>query len=234
MIMASAPPPFTSTKETTNYARLCRLLVDVGSQALRDTFDTIHPPECLHEVLTRPPVRPMLQSLRKKRILNATRWGKLYPTFSPCVSSTDFDITLLVLLLKNICDLSPPATGWDSLPSASDSSMQANIARVIYYRNNVFEHAGKASVDDSTFNTYWKDISNTLVGLGAGASYGATINKIKTEAMDPDIEEHYHELLQEWMKDENRIKDRLPEMEGMLENTLNLQQIIFLSQAKKK
>ena len=32
--MASAPMPFASIKETTNYARPCRL-VDVGSQALR-------------------------------------------------------------------------------------------------------------------------------------------------------------------------------------------------------
>ena len=42
--MASTLPSFASTKETTNYARLCRLLVDVGTQALRDTFDRVHPP----------------------------------------------------------------------------------------------------------------------------------------------------------------------------------------------
>ena len=42
--MASAAPTALSTKETTNYARLCRLLVDIGTQALRDTFDAIHAP----------------------------------------------------------------------------------------------------------------------------------------------------------------------------------------------
>ena len=216
--MASVPPLIASTKETANYARLCRLLVDLGSQALRDTFDTIHPPESLHEVLTRSPAHPTLQSLRKKRILNAAQWGKLYPTISSSVSSANFDITLLILLLKNICDLSPPATGWDSLPSASDTSIEANIARITYYRNNVFELASQDFVDDSTFNTYWQDISNTLVGLGAGASYGTAISKIKTEAMDPDIEEHYHELLKEWKKDQDNIKDRLEELEGTLED----------------
>ena len=30
-----------STRESTNYARLCRLLVDIGTQTLRDTFDTL-------------------------------------------------------------------------------------------------------------------------------------------------------------------------------------------------
>ena len=36
--MACAAPTASSSKETTNFARLCRLLVDVGTQALRDTF----------------------------------------------------------------------------------------------------------------------------------------------------------------------------------------------------
>ncbi|PFX18939.1 hypothetical protein AWC38_SpisGene16678 [Stylophora pistillata] len=49
--MARALSPFVSTKGTTNYARRCRLLVDVGSHVLRSTFDKIHPPATLHTVL---------------------------------------------------------------------------------------------------------------------------------------------------------------------------------------
>ena len=49
--MACSTTSYASTKETTNYARLCRLLVDVGSQALRNKFDSIHPPAGLHGVL---------------------------------------------------------------------------------------------------------------------------------------------------------------------------------------
>ena len=218
--MASAPPSFSSTKETTNYARLCRLLVDVGTQALRDTFDQIHPPAGLHGVLKSPsPVHTTLQSLRKKKILNATQWGELYPTISSSVSSAHFDITLLMVLLRNICGLTPPATGWDNLPPAADTSVEANIARVKFFRNKVYGHASQASVDDPTFNTYWLDISNALVGLGAraGVNYGAGMNKLKTECMDPDIEKHYKELLKEWKKDDASTKDKLDEIEGVLE-----------------
>ena len=75
--MACAAPTTSSTKETTNYARLCRLLVDVGTQALRDTFDAIHPPANLHAVLAANKAK--LQSLRTKKIVNATQWGKLFP-----------------------------------------------------------------------------------------------------------------------------------------------------------
>ena len=41
------------------------------------------------------------------------------------------------------------------------------------------------------------------------------MNRLKTESMDPDMEEHYKELLKEWKKDEDNIKDKLEEMEGM-------------------
>ena len=212
--MASALLSFASTRETTNYARLCRLLVDVGSQALRDTFDSIHPPAGLHHVLGRHPEHAMLQSLRKKKVLNPTQWGKLYPTISSSVSSASFDITLLMILLRNICGLHAPTTGWDSLPPPADTSKEANIARVKYYRNTVCGHASQASVGDAAFNTYWQEISTALVALG-GASYGTAINKLKNECMDPDTEEHYRELLKQWKKDEDSIKDKLLEIEGM-------------------
>lgn len=50
-----------------------------------------------------------------------------------------------------------------------------------------------------------------MVALG-GASYAAAI-----KCMDPGTEEHYRELLKQWKKDEDIIKEKLEEMEGMLE-----------------
>ena len=212
-VMASAPTLAPSTKETTNYARLCRLLVDGGTKALRYTFDKFHSPANLFNVLkSGSPEHSTLQSLKKKRIINATQWDKLYPSPPSSVTSKDFDITLVMVLLRNICGLTAPATGWDSLPSASDTSFEANIARVKYYRNSVYGHAEQASVDDPTFNLLWKDISAALVALGVDA---AAITKLKTEAMDPDLEKHYRELLKEWKKDEDNIKDQLNRMEGI-------------------
>ena len=211
--MASAPTLATSSKETTNYARLCRLLVDGGTKALRYIFDKFHSPANLFTVLKAgSPEHSTLQSLKKKRIINATQWGKLYPSPPSSVTSEDFDITLLMVLLRNMCGLAAPATGWDSLPSASDTSVEANIARVKYYRNSVYGHASQASVDDPTLNSLWRDISAALVALGVDA---AAITKLKTETMDPEMEKHYRELLKEWKKDEDNIKDQLDRMEGI-------------------
>ena len=209
-----AAPTVASTKETTNYARLCRLLVDVGSQALRDTFDSFYTLGNLHTFLASGWVHTKLKSLRTKRILNPTQWSKLYPAVPSTVSSANFDITLLNVLLRNICGLSPPGTtgSWDKLPPATDTSREANIVRIKYFRNTVYGHAEKASVDDVTFNNLWQDIQDALVGLGGG-TYLAAITTLKTDCMDPDIEEHYKEVLKQWKKDEENIKDQIEELD---------------------
>ena len=129
--MASITTTTPSTKETTNYARLCRVLVDVGTCALRDCFDAICAPPTLHTFLA--VGQPTLKSLRSRRIITATQWGKLFPAIPASVSSKHFDITLLMPLLRNICGLTPPVTGWDVLPAATDLSREADIARVKYF-----------------------------------------------------------------------------------------------------
>ena len=167
--MASSTPATPSTKETTNYARLCRLLVDVGTRVLRDCFDSICTPKSLHTKLAAN--QSKLNFLRSRlRIINATQWGKLFPAVPASVSSTDFDITLLMILLRNICGLPPPIKGWDELPATSDLSREADIARVKYFRNTVYAHVEHASIDDATFNKHWKEIRDTLMRLG-GATY---------------------------------------------------------------
>ena len=209
--MASGLPGFASTRENTNYARLCRLLVDVGCTVLRDTLENIHPPANLHVVLSSPPVFSTLQSLRKKKVLNPLQWGKLFPAVASSVSSANFDVTLLMVVLRSICGLSPPvSTGsWDKLPPDSDNSTEANIVRIKWYRNDVYGHATKTSVDDATFNVLWQKISNAVLALGSG--YGAIISRLKTECMDPAAEAQYQQLLSDWKKDDDILK----EMHGM-------------------
>ena len=217
--MASGSSPFVSSKETTNYARLCRLLVDVGTTALRDIFDKLHPPSTLHGILLSH--KPTLWALytgskgkkKVKKVLNPAQWGKLYPVHAP-VRSGSFDITLLTVLLRNICRLSPPAAGWDSLPLATDTSTADDIARVKYYRNTVYGHANQASVDDTSFNTYWQDIREALIRLG-GTGFSGYIDNLEHDTMDPAMEEHFRELLKQWKKDDDGVKEKLEDMEGI-------------------
>ena len=213
----------SSAQERTNYARLCRLLVDVGGTVLCDTFDKIHPPASLHMVLSNPSVRSTLQSLRDKGVLNLLQWGRLFPFVASTVSSANFDATLLMELLRNICDLSPPvSTGnWDQLPPDSDNSTEANIVRLKCYRDEVYAHATEASVDDPTFNALWQKISSVVVALGSGTDYSAIYETVikglaTAKWMDPAAEAHYIKLLSEWKKDDDRVKEMVAKLKGML------------------
>ena len=207
--MASGPAAFASTQENTNYARLCRLLVDVGCTVLRDTFDSIHPPANLHVVFSSPSVVSTLQSLKRNRVLNPLQWGKLFPAVASAVSSANFDVTLLMVLLRNTCGLSPPVSthSWDKFPPDSDDSTEANIVRIKCYRNDVYGHATKASVDDATFNALWQKISTAILALGSG--YKTVISSLKTECMDPATEAHYQKLLSDWKKDDDILREIL-------------------------
>ena len=219
--MAAASPTFPISRETTNYARLCVLLVDVGSQVLRQTFDRIRPPGPLDIVLGTPPTSDTLQSLLNKKVVNPSQWSILYPIIKSSVSSENFDITLLMVLLRNICGLIPPATGWDALPSPTDVNCEDDLARIKYYRNTVHGHAAQASVDDTKFNDYWMNIRDTLVRLG-GADYQAPIDGLQYTCMDRDTEERYIEMLKQWKMDEDVIgdvlKDKINNVEAKVDN----------------
>ena len=132
------------------------------------------------------------------------------------MSSENFDIALLMVLLRNICDLTPPATGWDALPSPEDLSCEADITRIKFYRNTVYAHTTQASVDDATFDNHWMHIRDTLVRLG-GAPYEAAIDDLKDESLDPDMREHYRGLLRQWKMDEDNIKDKLGDVEAKVD-----------------
>ena len=208
--MSSAAPSFPSTKQANNYERLCRLLVGVGCQVLRETFDRVRPPGSLHSVLADPQIHAQLKSLQKKRVLSTPQWSNLYPVIKSSVSSAAFDSTLLVVLLRNICGLVPPAAGWSNCPLVTDRTLAADIARIQFYRNTVYAHASDASVEDAAFSSYWMEIKDTLVRLG-GACYRDAIDDFENEIMDPEFEGHYQELLKQWVEDDKSIKDKLVE-----------------------
>ena len=60
--MASATSAFAS-KEKANYYRLYRLLVEVGSEVLRETFDKVRPSGDLDKLLANPRITAKLRSL---------------------------------------------------------------------------------------------------------------------------------------------------------------------------
>ncbi|XP_028412198.1 uncharacterized protein LOC114535021 [Dendronephthya gigantea] len=148
-------------QEKANFARLSRLLVDKGTEALRNTFDTIHPPVSLPGVLATN--KTSLQKL-KPRVINNSQWDLLFPPSGNPPDSKTFDVTLLTVLFRNICGF--PSTGWSVMPPDTDRSTQANITRIKCYRNEVIAQVKTTRVDNSTFQSLWKKIAQALLELG--------------------------------------------------------------------
>ncbi|XP_020905466.2 uncharacterized protein LOC110243681 [Exaiptasia diaphana] len=193
----------TETKEKVNHAKLCRLLYDGGGTAVRSVVDHHCPPATLAATLKAK--KPQLQKLRKPKgkVLNIEQWDKLYPSSGTSPSTKDIDITLLFVLIRNICGLTKPATGWDALPPPVDTSTEANLARIKYYRNTVIGHSGNAEVDDIQYEAYWKDISIALVSLGLDQD---DIDDLKSRPLGV---EDYNKLLKEWQSEETDIKSSM-------------------------
>lgn len=120
-----------------NGARVSRLLIDKGTKAVRNIFSSIHAPATLNATLTS--YRVFFNGLR---YVNCSQMDILFPPSGVQSKAEDYDITLLFILLRNICNLNPPvSTGsWNTNPPVSDTSMEANLVRIKYYRNIVYGH----------------------------------------------------------------------------------------------
>ena len=198
---AAAPSPLASSVEKANGAKLSRLLIDGGTTVLRTIFKRYHPPANLLADLHGNYVT--LNNLLKKRVLHRPQWDLLFPPGGATPDSNTFDITLLFLLLTNICGLSRPLSFWHSKPPPSDTSLEANLARIKFFRNELYGHVTTTSVDTPTFSALWVDISAVLVALGL---HQAEIDRLKGEHCG---EEDYIDVLLEWADSEEDIKSQL-------------------------
>ena len=152
-----------STKSNSNFQRLTRLLMRGGAVLLREIFDSIHSPANLPTTLSDPSVERKLRTAR----LTRPDWNCLYPSPGVYGKSSDFDISLTFRLLRTICKLKPPPTGWDSLPNDSEHSLEADMVRIKYYRNEVYGHSRNLELSDDQFLDLWGKISKALLRIGA-------------------------------------------------------------------
>ncbi|XP_068702278.1 uncharacterized protein [Montipora foliosa] len=196
--------PLGSSEDKTNGAKLSRLLIDGGTTVLRSVFDTHHPPAKLAADLNS--CYSILNNLYRRRILNGHQWDKLFPGGGASPDSNTFDITLLFLLLTNICGLTPPHKGWHHEPPPSDTSHEANLARIKFFRNQVYGHVTTTGVDAPTYNALWKEISAVLVSLGLSQG---EIDRLKAEQCG---EEDFLVALREWAQSEGNLKAQLNDM----------------------
>ena len=191
-----------------NFNRICQLLIDKGSDALRHALHVVHPASTLAAALHSH--RKTLQKLRYN-VINPSQWRLLYPS-AGTPNSNDFDITLLTILLRNICGLSSPTTGWNAMPLTADTSISADILRIKIFRNEVYGHRVSAQYDDSTFEKLWQEISQPLVKLGIPQQ---EIDELKVAPLSPE-EKSYVETLMEWKEQEDTLLEKMKDFENQM------------------
>lgn len=198
-----------STDGKDKFQRISRLLISGGTTLLREVFDRTYPPSRLPSKLKDPNTKKKLKAAK----LTKPQRNCLYPSPGTYGESKDFDITLLFALLRTICNLTPPSTGWNILPAPTDHSLVAELARIKHYRNVVYGHVKEnMEITDDEFLQLWENISQALIGVAANLGptskrndWQTKIDKLLKDPLTAEDERNVQEL-QEWYKKDEDIK----------------------------
>ena len=178
--------------EKTNGTRLVRLLVDGGTHVLREVLHSVHRPATLQHVLNNN--FRILHGLRSRRVISDDQWENLFPPSGDPPDSKTFDTTLLHLLLREICCLAVPPTGWHKMPTNSDISLEANIVRIKCFRNKLC-HSVSTGIAKDEFEDKWNIVSSALVALGLDQT---KVDRLKPEPIDHDSKRRTEEEVNKW------------------------------------
>ena len=203
---AIASSVYDATEEKTNGTRLARLIIDGGTCVLRRfVHSCISPPKTLEGVLQTK--LPKLQKLKSppKRVIFDDQWEKLFPSSGDPPEAETFDITLLHLLIRELCNLPAPITGWHKMPAEDDESLQANITRIKCFRNELC-HSHSTGIPNSEFEGKWNKISSSLEAIELEI-YRKKLRSLKNDPIDPVTRQAVEEQVKQWRKFEQQDKD---------------------------
>lgn len=149
----------TSCLENSRRQYLARLLLHGGTTLLREKFDSIHKPENLRLTLNDPAVKGQLLA-----VLTGLERYYLYSDPAKHVRSTEFDLWLILKLLRTICGFTPPVTGWYTMPRGV--AFVDDLARIECYRKFAYYE----EMTDARFNYLWGEISKAFLRIAASIS----------------------------------------------------------------
>nr|XP_034330634.1 uncharacterized protein LOC105344498 isoform X7 [Crassostrea gigas] len=194
---------YKSNRGTTHFARIARAILGPCMDVLREVLaKEISPPDLEKKVKDyisqnrKPPI-----SEKQKQLVYSKKYS-------------DFDITLLYFLFRNICSISQHENKWGKDPKPTDKGVSANIERVRILRNEWYGHATDFSLSDSDFKQRWNHISQIVKdlegNLGTSTKYQDILILLKTCFMDPESIEIYIDTL---LTDITNLKEGFGELQ---------------------
>ena len=207
----------SSSQEKDNFLRLSTLIIDGGTKLLREVFNDIHPPASLPTVLANPITEKDL-----KKALTKSDMEKLYLPGGGFGTSEDLDVTLLFKLLKSICRLACPFSGWDKLPDPAHQGPTDDLARIKFYRNQTYAHVKEMKLEDAEFQQIWNELSSAMIRLAkcmSSAKEREWKNIIDSYSSGPltSKEEDYVEELKAWYDNDKELKEEIEKLGEELE-----------------
>lgn len=214
---------YDSTSETTNLARIARIILGPCTDVLRAVLKKEMPPATLSQNL-----KTFLANLprHKKPPLSKTQEHIVYGG-----NFSHFDTTLLYFLLRNICSIPEHRLKWGKKPSPTDRSLSANIERIRLIRNDYYGHVASFSLPDPDFINQWNDLFVIVKELesyiGSSTDHQDAVTRLKSCSMDPEVEQNFIdrllvvEKLQETVENLER-KNYISLYSGMFYNVPNV------------
>lgn len=184
----------TISKENENFFRLEFLLIETGRKSLQYIFQKRFIGS-LENFLQQNEKK--LKDLYKKKIINSTQWSLMFPT----AKVTQWDISLLCMLLTSVCCLSPPKKGWKEMPYTTDLSISADIVRLRCYRNECQGHISKAALTDAEFNVLWGDIETVILRL-SNNTLKNEVDNITVKSFETSLYQKLLEITNHWVEQE--------------------------------
>ena len=154
---------------------------------------SVHP-ETLENTLKKNSIK--LAQLKAKRVICDADWEKLFPASGDPPNADKFDITLLHLLIREFSNLPKPAKGWHKLPDETDDTIQADIARIKCFRNEL-SHRSSAAISESEFEAKWNQISSSLEGIRVYI-HKQNIQCIKNDPIDDNVRQVLEDIIKKW------------------------------------
>lgn len=77
--------------------------------------------------------------------------------FTGVPDSKNFDVILMITLIRNLLCLPEPISGYDQLPLRTDTTPTADLTRIEYYKTKL-ANCEDGHMESSDFSTAWEDM----------------------------------------------------------------------------
>nr|XP_022307914.1 uncharacterized protein LOC111113914 [Crassostrea virginica] len=203
---------YAATEEMTNTLRVIRLLMEPCTDQLSDLLRSYVSPASFPTLIKR-------EIWRLSRLTKSQRELVLPNSGVYSGNYDDMDISLLYILLRNLCGIQAHNKGWGNSPDSADRSLSANIERLRLARNNCAHY--KNGMSNAEFNQVWSEIRAAVVDLdkapGIGNKYQEAVDFVRNDTMDPLRDKHYIDKLINQMKELESIMEKVDSLERKTE-----------------